>query len=143
MALWKIPRCKSTEAARLIPSQLRLRNLGGIVVIDFIDMQQGDHEQQVLSVLKEAFANDPSQVRVEEFSEHGTVQLSRKRNRQSLGQMIQGSADGDAAVASACEALVRELVKQSRARKNSMDSEYLVRADQAVVDHLLADNSSF
>ncbi|GIR63669.1 MAG: hypothetical protein CM15mP68_3350 [Pseudomonadota bacterium] len=47
------------EAARLIPSQLRLRNLGGIVVIDFIDMQQGDHEQQVLSVLKEAFANDP------------------------------------------------------------------------------------
>ena len=131
------------EAARLIPSQLRLRNLGGIVVIDFIDMQQGDHEQQVLSVLKEAFANDPSQVRVEEFSEHGTVQLSRKRNRQSLGQMIQGSADGDAAVASACEALVRELVKQSRARKNSMDSEYLVRADQAVVDHLLADNSKF
>lgn len=131
------------EAARLIPTQLRLRNLGGIVVIDFIDMQQAESKQQVLAVLKEAFASDPSQIRVEGFSEHGTVQLSRKRNRQSLGQMIQGGADGDAAVEAACEAIVRDLIKQSRSRKSATDNEYLVRADQAVVDRLLADNGKY
>ena len=106
-------------------------------------MQQAESKQQVLAVLKEAFASDPSQIRVEGFSEHGTVQLSRKRNRQSLGQMIQGGADGDAAVEAACEAIVRDLIKQSRSRKSATDNEYLVRADQAVVDRLLADNGEY
>ena len=54
------------EAARLIPT-IRLRNLGGIVVIDFIDMQQAESKQQVLAVLKEAFASDPSQIRLKAF----------------------------------------------------------------------------
>ena len=69
------------------------------------------------------------------------MQLSRKRNRQSLGQMIQGGAD-DAAVEAACEALC-VIIKQSRSRKSATDNEYLVRADQAVVDRLLADNGEY
>lgn len=128
------------EAARMIPTQLRLRNLGGLVVIDFIDMQQPEHQQQVLAALKEAFVTDPSQVRVEDFSEHGTVQLSRKRNRQSLGQLMQAGAAGDAAVEAACAAITQALVKQARSRQGSANNEFLVRADQAVVDRLLSDN---
>lgn len=131
------------EAARTIPTQLRLRNLGGLVVIDFIDMQEPENQQQVLSALREAFSGDPSQVRVEEFSEHGTVQLSRKRTRQSLGQLMQADAGGDSAVEVACEAIVRDLLKHARAHKDAAGNEYLVRADQAVVDRLLSDNSKY
>ena len=133
------------EAAATIPAQLRLRNLGGLVVIDFIDMQNKAHEQQVLAILKEAFTADPSQVRVEDFSEHGTVQLSRKRVRQSLGQLMQAtSEDGvDASVEAACQAIVRDLIKRSKSSKGGVDLEFLVRADQSVVDRLLSDEGAY
>ena len=133
------------EAAATIPAQLRLRNLGGLVVIDFIDMQNKAHEQQVLATLKEAFTADPSQVRVEDFSEHGTVQLSRKRVRQSLGQLMQAtSEDGvDASVEAACQAIVRDLIKRSKSSKGGVDLEFLVRADQSVVDRLLSDEGAY
>ncbi len=133
------------EAAEAIPTQLRLRNLGGLVVIDFIDMQEDAHQQQVLVALKEAFSSDPSQVRVEDFSDHGTVQLSRKRVRQSLGQLMQTTAGSsvDASVETACQAIVRELIKRSKSSKSGADLEFLVRADQAVVDLLLSDAGAY
>ena len=133
------------EAAEVIPTQLRLRNLGGLVVIDFIDMQKDDHQQQVLMTLKDAFASDPSQVRVEDFSDHGTVQLSRKRVRQSLGQLMQKTAGGtvDVSVEAACQAIVRDLIERSKSSKGSTDLEFLVRADQAVVDLLLSDAGAY
>ena len=114
-------------------------------MIDFIDMQDDAHEQQVLVALKEAFSSDPSQVRVEDFSDHGTVQLSRKRVRQSLGQLMQATADVsvDASVEKACQAIVRDLIKRSKSSKSSADLEFLVRADQAVVDLLLSDAGAY
>jgi len=133
------------EAAEVIPSQLRLRNLGGLVVIDFIDMEEKAHQQQVLGVLKDAFAADPSQVRVEDFSDHGTVQLSRKRVRQSLDQLLQSDSEegADAAVESACQAIMRDLIKRSKSSKGGADVEFLVRADQAVVDRLLSNEGAY
>ena len=133
------------EAAQIIPTQLRLRNLGGLVVIDFIDMQAKAHEQQVLAALKAAFAADPAQVRVEDFSDHGTVQLSRKRVRQSLGQLMQATtSDGvDASVEAACQAIIRDLIKRSKSSKGGANLEFLVRADQSVVDRLLSDEGAY
>ena len=82
---------------------------------------------------------------MEDFSEHGTVQLSRKRVRQSLGQLMQAtSEDGvDASVEAACQAIVRDLIKRSKSSKGGVDLEFLVRADQSVVDRLLSDEGAY
>ena len=76
------------EAAASIPRQLRLRNLGGIIVIDFIDMQDPGHQEAVLAKLQEALDRDPAKSQVEGFSFLGLVQLSRKRTRESLLQVM-------------------------------------------------------
>ena len=64
------------EAAQAIPRQLRLRNLGGIIVIDFIDMEDEEHQRQVLRALEKAAEADPARTRVEGFSALGLVQMS-------------------------------------------------------------------
>ncbi len=77
--------CKTNfEAAQMIARQLRLRNLGGIVVIDFIDMHQEEHREQVLNIFHEALLQDHSRVKVSGFTEFGLVQLTRKRTHESL-----------------------------------------------------------
>jgi len=78
------------EAAAAIPRQLRLRNLGGIVVIDFIDMTDPTHRESVLEKLQQNFAGDPAKTRVLGFSDLGLVQVSRKRSRESLIQQLCG-----------------------------------------------------
>lgn len=72
------------EAAQMIARQLRLRNLGGIIVVDFIDMDTVDHRTQVLTVLNNAFLQDHSRVRIGELTEFGLVQIIRKRTHESL-----------------------------------------------------------
>jgi len=133
------------EAAQVIPRQLRLRNLGGIVVVDFIDMQDEAHQREVLRVLEEGFAQDPARVRCEGFSSLGLVQLSRKRTRESLLQQICEPCDHCAGAGmvktaeTACAEIFRAIVQDARARCGVAppDSEYLVRAADNVVDRLL------
>ena len=72
------------EAAREIPRQLRLRNLGGIIIIDFIDMIDPKHRQQVLEELEAAAEKDPERTRISGFSDLGLVEMTRKRDRESL-----------------------------------------------------------
>lgn len=72
------------EAAQMIARQLRLRNLGGIIVLDFIDMHEVDHRAQVLSLLKTAVAYDHSRIKIGEFTEFGLIELTRKRTHESL-----------------------------------------------------------
>ena len=76
------------EAARETARQLRLRNLGGIVIVDFIDMQSSAHQQAVLAELREALARDPVKTTVGPFSALGLVELTRKRTRESLAQQL-------------------------------------------------------
>ncbi len=76
------------DAAREIARQLRLRNLGGIVVVDFIDMQSTAHQQSVLAELHERLACDPMKTTVGSFSALGLVELTRKRTRESLAQQL-------------------------------------------------------
>jgi ribonuclease G len=76
------------EAAREIPRQLRLRGLGGIVVIDFVDMTSADHRQRVLQCLEAALRGDPARSRVVGWSALGLVELTRKRSGSAISDRI-------------------------------------------------------
>src|SRR5690606_37762009 len=76
------------EAASAIVRQLRLRNIGGIIVLDFIDMQDPEHERQVIRTLEKALEKDHAKTKITGVSELGLVEMARKRTRESLGQMM-------------------------------------------------------
>jgi len=76
------------EAAQAIARQLRLRNLGGIIIIDFIDMSVEEHRRQVMRALEKALERDPARNQVSEVSALGLVEMTRKRTRESLEQVL-------------------------------------------------------
>jgi ribonuclease G len=76
------------EAAQAIARQLRLRNLGGIIIIDFIDMQDDEHKRQVMRALAGALEKDHARTQVSEMSELGLVEMTRKRTRESLEHIL-------------------------------------------------------
>jgi len=76
------------EATLAIARQLRLRNLGGIIIIDFIDMSVLEHRRQVLRALEKALERDPARTQVSEVSQLGLVEMTRKRTRESLEQVL-------------------------------------------------------
>jgi ribonuclease G len=141
------------EAAQTIPRQLRLRNLGGIIVIDFIDMEDEEHRRQVLRTLEKACETDPARVRIEGFSSLGLVQMSRKRTRESLVQQVcepctECSGLGVVKTAqSTCIEIFRAMLQDASARcarqqgPDHEPGEYLIRANEAVVDRLLDEDA--
>ncbi|MEM9533445.1 MAG: ribonuclease G [Pseudomonadota bacterium] len=76
------------EAAQAIARQLRLRNLGGIIIIDFIDMEEEDHREQVMKTLKKALAKDHARSFVSDISALGLVEMTRKRTSESLERLL-------------------------------------------------------
>jgi len=76
------------EACRVISRQLRLRDLGGLIVIDFIDMTNREHQQQVLRELKSCLRRDNAKYAMTGFSDFGLVEMTRKRVRMSLSHAI-------------------------------------------------------
>jgi ribonuclease G len=76
------------EAAVTIARQLRVRNLGGIIVLDFIDMQDADHRQALLDALQAALAEDRAQTHIASVSPLGLVEMTRKRTRESLEHLL-------------------------------------------------------
>lgn len=72
------------EAIDEIVAQLRLRNIGGIIIIDFIDMEKEHNREQVYSTLAEALLTDRSKTNIQKISELGLVEMTRKRVRESL-----------------------------------------------------------
>jgi len=76
------------EAAKQVVAQLRLRNLGGIIVIDFIDMEQAANRKQVFDLLQDLVRTDKARTNILRISELGLVQMTRKRTRESLGQLL-------------------------------------------------------
>jgi ribonuclease G len=76
------------EAAQAAARQLRLRNLGGIVIIDFIDMTDAEHRRQVLRTLEKSLLRDHSKTTVYEFSPLGLVEMTRKRTTESLERQL-------------------------------------------------------
>ena len=76
------------EAAQAVARQLRLRNLGGIIIIDFIDMDDPEHRRQVLRTLEKSLAKDHAKTTVYEFSPLGLVEMTRKRTVESLARQL-------------------------------------------------------
>lgn len=133
------------EAATAIARQLRIRNLGGIIIIDFIDMEDPEHRRQVLRTLSKALEKDHARTSITEISELGLVEMTRKRTRESLGQILCSPCpvcDGRGRLKTAetiCYEIFREIVRVARVYEND---ELLVMASQLVVDRLLDEESS-
>ncbi len=139
------------EAAGAIPRQLRLRNLGGLIVIDFIDMEVEEHRRQVLRALEKATENDPARTRIEPFSSFGLIQMSRKRTRESLVQQLCepcAGCDGAGRVPSSnttCIEIFRAVMRDAERRCADKPAvgEYLIRTSEGVVDRLLDEDAQF
>ena len=135
------------EAARAIPRQLRLRNLGGIIVIDFIDMQEEEHQRHVLRVLEKACGRDSTRVCVEGFSSLGLVQMSRKRTRESLAQRLCepcqtcGGTGFIKTDESTCIEVFRAILRDTDPHCAEARGDYVVRAPQGVVDRLIDEDA--
>ncbi|MAN53276.1 MULTISPECIES: ribonuclease G [Marinimicrobium] len=134
------------EAASAIVRQLRLRNLGGIIILDFIDMKDPEHERQVLRTLEKALEKDHAKTSITGVSELGLVEMTRKRTRESLGQMLCEPCplcSGRGLVKSAetvCYEIFREILREARAYDND---KFLVLASQLVVDRLLDEEAAY
>ena len=134
------------EAATAIARQLRLRNLGGIIILDFIDMQDQEHQRQVLRTLEKALEKDHAKTRITGVSELGLVEMARKRTRESLGQMLCAPCPvcaGRGQVKSAetvCYEIFREILRESRSYDNQ---KFLVLAAPVVVDRLLDEEAAY
>jgi ribonuclease G len=76
------------EAVKEIAYQLRLRNIGGIIIIDFIDMESESHRDEIVAALREAVRKDKSRVNILKVSEFGLVQMTRKRSSENLANML-------------------------------------------------------
>jgi ribonuclease G len=128
------------EAAAAIPRQLRLRNIGGIVILDFIDMSNEEHKRQVLRTLEKGQQLDRVRWKITEISELGLVEMTRKRTNESLLKMMCTpcpSCNGKGYVKTAesvCLEIFREIQRKAGEFK---EHDCLIMASQAVVDRLL------
>ncbi|MFQ5636090.1 MAG: Rne/Rng family ribonuclease, partial [Gammaproteobacteria bacterium] len=133
------------EAAVAIARQLRLRNLGGIIIIDFIDMAEAVHRRQVLEALEAALATDHARTQINEHSSLGLVEMTRKRTRESLGHIMCEACptcDGSGSVKTpetVCYEIFREILRQHRQFRFN---ELVVLAHQDVIELLLDEESS-
>jgi ribonuclease G len=132
------------EAAQVIARQLRLRNLGGIIILDFIDMDNEMHRDAVLSELKKALALDRTRMTVNGFTQLGLVEMTRKRTRESLAHILcepcptcQGRGEVRTAQ-TICYEILRELLREAR----QFDArEFRILASQMVIDMFLDEES--
>ncbi|MDR0274918.1 MAG: ribonuclease G [Burkholderiaceae bacterium] len=132
------------EAAQAIARQLRLRNLGGIIIIDFIDMAQRERQQAVLAELRKQLARDRVKTQVGGFSTLGLVEMTRKRTRESLAQLLcepcpqcQGTGRVRTARTVACD-ILREILREAR---QFDPKEFRVIAAPAVIETLMDEES--
>jgi ribonuclease G len=133
------------EAAVGIARQLRVRNLGGIIILDFIDMKDEPHRRAVLAALERALSSDRAATQIVSLSPLGVVEMTRKRTRESLEHLLcepcktcQGRGFMKTAQ-TVCYEIFREIVRQSR---QFASRELLILAHQDVVECLLDEESA-
>ena len=132
------------EATHAIARQLRLRNLGGIVIIDFIDMEDARHREAVLAELNKSLSVDRTRVTVNGFTQLGLVEMTRKRTRDSLAHQLcepcptcqsRGSVRTNQTI---CYEILREILREAR---QFNPKEFRIFASQGVVDLFLEEES--
>ncbi|RUO45387.1 ribonuclease G [Idiomarina aquatica] len=132
------------EATQAIARQLRLRNLGGIIIIDFIDMQNDEHKRRVLHSLEQALAKDRAKTSINGFTTLGLVEMTRKRTRESLEHVLCGECPvcrgrgSMKTVETVCYEIMREIV---RVHKAYDADKFVVYASAAVSEALLNEES--
>ncbi len=134
------------EAAQAIAHHLRLRNLGGIIIIDFIDMEDPEHRRQVLRTLEKALERDHARCQISEVSNLGLVEMTRKRTRESLEHVLcapcpicQGRGTLKTAE-TVCYEIFRDILREARQFEEAQ--ELRVLASQEVIDLLLDEESA-
>lgn len=133
------------EATQAIVRQLRLRNLGGIIIIDFIDMLDPEHRRQVLRALEKNLERDHAKTHISEVSSLGLVEMTRKRTRESLEHVLCETCptcNGRGSLMTAetvCYEIFREIMREARQFEAQ---QFLVLAAQSVVDMLLDEEST-
>ncbi|PHS20174.1 MAG: ribonuclease E/G [Kangiella sp.] len=133
------------EAASSLARQIRLRNLGGMIIIDFIDMKEEEHKRQVLRTLEKAIDKDRAKTQISEVSSLGLVQMTRKRSRESLENTLCETCptcDSRGTIKTAqsiCYEILRELHRSAMAYDAK---KYLVLASQEVVDRMLDEETA-
>ncbi len=132
------------EATQAIARQLRLRNLGGIIICDFIDMDTQEHRDAVLEEFRKALSRDHTRITVNGFSSLGLVEMTRKRTRESLAHVLcepcptcQGRGEVKTAQ-TVCYEILREILREAR-QFNAR--EYRILASQQVIDLFLEEES--
>ncbi len=133
------------EATHAIARQLRLRNLGGIIILDFIDMLEQQHKDDILESLQSQLVQDYAKTKITQVSELGLVEMTRKRTRESLGQQLCepcSTCQGRGFVKTAetvCFEIFREIMRC--ARTYNSPKKFTVVAHAAVIDLLLTSES--
>lgn len=132
------------EAAQVIARQLRLRNLGGIIICDFIDMDTQEHRNAVLEEFRKALSRDHTRINVNGFSTLGLIEMTRKRTRESLAHILcepcpvcHGRGELKTAQ-TVCYEILREILREAR-QFNAR--EYRILAAQQVIDLFLDEES--
>lgn len=132
------------EAAQCIARQLRLRNLGGIIIVDFIDMDEDSQRETVLDELRKAIATDRARINVNGFTPLGLVELTRKRTRESLAHLLCEACvvcKGRGQLKTAqtiCYEIMRELLRES---KQFDAKEFKILAATDVINMLMDEES--
>jgi ribonuclease G len=132
------------EATQAIARQLRLRNLGGMILIDFIDMTVEDHKRRVMHSLDVATNKDRAKINIHGFTVLGLIEMTRKRTRESLEHVLCGECpvcNGRGSVKTVetvCFEIMREIVRVNRAYDAD---KFVVYAASAVADALLGEES--
>ena len=132
------------EAAHAIARQLRVRNLGGIIIIDFIDMASAEHRDAVLTELRRALGRDRTKSSVNGFTSLGLVEMTRKRTRESLAHVLcepcpTCAGRGETRTArTLCYGIMREIQREAR---QFNPREFRILASQQVIDLFLEEES--
>ncbi|MDT0582253.1 MULTISPECIES: ribonuclease G [Alteromonadaceae] len=132
------------EATVAIARQLRLRNLGGMVLIDFIDMIEPDHKRRVLHSLEVAMSKDRAKSNIHGFTALGLIEMTRKRTRESLEHILCGECPACKGrgsiktVETICFEIMREIVRVNRAYDAD---KFVVYASQIVAEALMGEES--
>lgn len=132
------------ESAQMIARQIRLRNLGGIIIADFIDMDEDAHKEQVLVTLKTYLDQDPTRTFVHGITKLGLVEITRKRTTENLQQMLSENCQNCSGLGlvktleSVCYELFREIIRTVR---QFQTGQIRVIASVALVDYIFEEQA--